>query len=383
MQRSTLLLLVVLIQGACNPANSQKAEEVEHPPVSVQQPSDQEEIAASRQTAITRAVSAATPAVVSINVIAVEQVAVRDPFMNDPFFEQFFGRRRARMYQRQVKALGSGFVISPDGYIATNNHVVRNATAITVSLHTGETMQAELVGRDEATDIALLKVDAGHPLDYLRFASSQEPLVGEWAIALGNPFGLFEATEPTVTVGVVSAVGRDFEIQERAVYRDMIQTDAAINQGNSGGPLVNADAEVMGLNTFIFTQSGGSIGLGFAVPARKVERIIAELKENGFVDRSYYTGLTGYDINDGIAKALGLESTAGLIVQDVGDGSPAETAGFQPYDVITSLGGEDVENLSGFQARLYDFRPGDTVEFGVIRDGKPLTLTMVIGRTEG
>lgn len=384
MQRILLLAFVVVVQGACNPANSQKSDPVEHKPVTVEhsEPTDlSTEISISRQTAITRAVAAATPAVVSINVIGVERVSVRDPF-DDPFFQQFFGRRRAREYLQQVRALGSGFVISPDGYIATNNHVVRNATEITVSFNHGETLTASIIGRDEATDLALLKVEPESPLPFLKFATDAEPLVGEWAIALGNPFGLFQATEPTVTVGVVSAVGRDFELQENTVYRDMIQTDAAINQGNSGGPLVNANAEVMGLNTFIFTQSGGSIGLGFAVPAWKVKGIIDELRENGSVDRAYYTGLTGFDINERIATALGLSSANGIVVRDVDRDSPADKAGFQPYDVIVSLSDEPVANLANFIARLFDFRPGDTVQFGIIRDGQPMTVPMQLGRAE-
>ncbi len=386
MQRVLLLIFVIVIQGACNPASSQKNDSVAVPPASVnpvELQSLSDEISDSRQTAITRAVSATTPAVVSINVIGVERVAVRDPF-SDPFFQQFFGRRSGvRETFRKVKALGSGFVISADGYIATNNHVVRNATEITVTFNGGETLNASIIGRDEATDLALLKVNPAEPLLYLRFAEDHEPLVGEWAIALGNPFGLFATTEPTVTVGVVSAVGRDFEIQDNTVYRDMIQTDAAINQGNSGGPLVNANAEVMGLNTFIFTQSGGSIGLGFAVPAWKVEGIIDELKSTGQVDRSYYTGLNGFDINDRIAVALGLEEAKGILVRDIDRDSPAEGAGFKTYDVIVSLGGEPIGNLSDFRARLFDFRPGDNVVFGIVRDGVEVTIPMVIGRAQG
>ncbi|NNE33924.1 MAG: 2-alkenal reductase, partial [Rhodothermales bacterium] len=207
-QRSAALIVSIVFLGACNPANSQRTDEDIPPPVSaeIDESSDTwTEISNSRQTAITKAVSAATPAVVSINVVGVERVAVRDPFLDDPFFQQFFGRRRAREYLRQVKALGSGFVISPDGYIATNNHVVRNATEITVSFQNGKTVEASIIGRDEATDLALLKVEPSDPLPYLSFTEDQEPLVGEWAIALGNPFGLFATTEPTVTVGVVSA----------------------------------------------------------------------------------------------------------------------------------------------------------------------------------
>ena len=200
---------------------------------------------------------------------------------------------------------------------------------------------------------------------------------------MGNPFGLFEANEPTVTVGVVSAVDRDFEVQGGRVYRDMIQTDAAINRGNSGGPLVNANAEVIGVNTFIYSQSGGSIGLGFAVPSHKAEQIVSELKENGVVDRSYFTGLSVIDVTTSLARALGLPRAEGVIVRDVQPGSPADDAGFQPYDVIVGMAGDDVSNRQQIVARLYDFRPDDVVGFTVMRDGSLVEIAMRLGRSEG
>lgn len=337
-------------------------------------------ISFGRQTAITRAVEVAAPAVVSINVISVERVQVRDPFFSDPFFEQFFGRR-SREYERLVQGLGSGFVISQDGYIVTNHHVIDNANEITVSFRDGSTLPASVVGSDEATDLALLKVESDTALPFIPFAESNA-IVGEWAIALGNPFGLFDATEPTVTVGVVSARDRDFEVKDRHVYRDMIQTDASINQGNSGGPLVNAIGEVIGVNTFIFTQSGGSIGLGFAVPAAKASRIVSELRTQGKVDRSYYTGLYGVDVDANIARELRLERPAGVLVERIDENSPAEIAGFKPWDVIVGVEGESVANRGAFVARLYDFRPGDTVAFEAVRLGRPVVLQMQLGRYE-
>ncbi|MEM8484475.1 MAG: trypsin-like peptidase domain-containing protein [Bacteroidota bacterium] len=336
----------------------------------------------SRQNAITYAVEKASPAVVSVNVIGVERVQYTDPFAGDPWMEYFFGRRRSRVYERQVQAVGSGFVISSDGYIVTNEHVAHNAAQITVAFMDGATLEAELVGRDEATDLALLKVDTSMALPHLNFSESTNPIPGEWAIALGNPFGLFEAAEPTVTVGVISGVGRDFQPQENRVYRDMIQTDAAINQGNSGGPLINALGEVIGVNTFIYTARGstGSIGLGFAVPAHKARDIVNELRTNGEVDRSYYTGLRGLDVNDRIARALGLAQARGFIVRDVDPDSPAERAGFRPYDVILSFEGEEIDNQIDLAGRLYDFRPGDTVKLEVLRDARMVNLSMEIGR---
>ncbi|MFK7846378.1 MAG: S1C family serine protease [Rhodothermales bacterium] len=336
----------------------------------------------SRQNAITHAVQLASPAVVSVNVIGVERVAYTDPFAGDPWMEYFFGRRRSRVYERQVQAVGSGFVISPDGYIVTNEHVAHNAAKITVAFTDGATLEAELIGRDEATDLALLKVDTSATLEHLNFSKSGHPIPGEWAIALGNPFGLFEAAEPTVTVGVISGVGRDFQPQENRVYRDMIQTDAAINQGNSGGPLINALGEVIGVNTFIYTASGGggSIGLGFAVPAYKAREIVEELRSNGQVDRSYYTGLRGLDVNARIAKALGLAQARGFIVRDVDPGSPAEQAGFRPYDVILTFEGEAIDDQLDLAGRLFDFRPGDTVTLEVLRDTNMVSLQMQLGR---
>jgi serine protease Do len=280
-----------------------------------------------------------------------------------------------------VQGVGSGFVVSPDGYIDTNDHVAGNATKITVAFQDGNTLDAELVGSDPATDLALLKVNPEEALPYLAFAHEVGPMVGEWAVALGNPFGLFEAAEPTVTVGVVSATGRDFAPQDGRVYRDMIQTDAAINQGNSGGPLVNALGEVIGVNTFIYTSSsGGSIGLGFAVPADKAQRIVDELRENGQIDRSYYTGLVVVDVNDRIARALDMDRVRGVLVRNIDPDSPAAAAGFAPYDVILAVEGEPINNRNDVVARLYDFRPDDRIRLEVLRNGKSMVIEMQIGR---
>jgi serine protease Do len=381
MLRIVALVLTLAAGTGCRaqtPNFEQKA------PRTVSDATSPDDISEGRQTAITRAVAAATPAVVSVNVIGIQTVR-SDPFFDD-FFSQFLGRRLER--DRTVQGLGSGFVVSADGYIVTNDHVVQIASAldrsrITVSFYDGRSMEATLVGTDTFTDIALLKVEPEEPLDFIRFAEEETPIVGEWAIALGNPFGLFEANDPTVTVGVVSAVDRDFEVQGDHVYRDMIQTDAAINRGNSGGPLVNARAEVIGVNTFIYSQSGGSIGLGFAVPAGKSKQIVEELKANGVVDRSYYTGLSVVDINASLARALGLPTAEGVIVRDVQPGSPADEAGFQPYDVIVGMAGDDVARQQQLVARLYDFRPDDTVGFTILRDGREIALSMRLGRSEG
>ena len=333
------------------------------------------EIESSRRTAITRAVEAASPAVVSVNVIEVRQVRVRDPFAG------FFGGVPDRVVQQQLQGLGSGFVISPDGYIVTNDHVAGNATKITVAFPDGSQLDAELVGSDPETDIALLKVEPEGALPYLAFEDREDAIVGEWAIALGNPFGLFEAAEPTVTVGVVSAVGRDFPAQGGRTFRDMIQTDASINSGNSGGPLVDATGRVIGMNTFIFSRSGGSVGIGFAVPSWRIERVVAELRETGEVDRSFYTGLNVRPVNRRIAQALGLDEARGLIVASVDPDSPADRAGLQAYDVIVSIGGEPVASNDEVRQRLVDNRAGDVVTLGVVRDGAAQDIALTLGTT--
>ncbi len=385
-----LLFLLSNVLGCNQDAQSQRpADDGAPPPVRVDTTvaAANDAIYAGRQTAITRAVEAASPAVVSINVTEVQQVRYRDPFagFSDPWFDYFFGRRtRERVLEREVQNLGSGFVISPDGYIVTNDHVAGSATEITVAFPDGRQLPGELVGSDPVSDIALIKVDPDENLPYLQFSDDGRSIAGEWVIALGNPFGLFEAAEPTVTVGVVSATGRDLESnRDGRVYRDMIQTDAAINRGNSGGPLVNSIGEVIGVNTAIFSQTGGSVGIGFAVPADRAVRIIDELRESGSVDRSLYTGLRVSGINARIARALDLESARGVLVRDVDPGSPAEQAGFAPYDVIISVEGEPIADHNDITVRLYDFRPGDRVRFGVIRDGREHEFAMRLGRQSG
>ena len=344
-------------------------------PLGVADPPAPGAIDAGRRTAITTAVEAASPAVVSINVIEVRQVRVRDPFAD------FFGGVPSRVYEQQVQGLGSGFIVSPDGYIVTNDHVAGNASKITVAFADGSTLDARLVGSDAETDIALLKVEPPAALPFLAFDPEHDPVVGEWAIALGNPFGLFQATEPTVTVGVVSAIGRDFEAQQGRTFRDLIQTDAAINSGNSGGPLVNAAGRVMGMNTFIYSQSGGSVGLGFAVPAWRIQRVIEELRATGAVNRAFYTGLNV--LTPRAAQRLGLDPTRGIIVSSVDEDSPARRAGLRAYDLIVTVAGEAVRTNEDVQQRLVDNRPGDTVELGVVRDGAATTARLTLGTTTG
>lgn len=373
-----LLLAALLLAGCRQSAQSQ------NPPQSVDGPlatgagaleAVEGELGSSRRTAITRAVEAASPAVVSVNVIEVRNVIRR----SNPLAELYYGRRLPdQVYQQEVEALGSGFIVSPDGYIVTNDHVAGNATKITIAFPDGSQLPATLVGSDPETDIALLKVDPPSPLPYLDYETREGAIVGEWAIALGNPFGLFEATEPTVTVGVVSAVGRDFPAQQGRTFRDMIQTDAAINSGNSGGPLVDALGRVIGMNTFIFSRSGGSVGLGFAVPSWRIEQVTEELRTTGTVDRSVYIGFNVQPITDRIARLLGLDEARGLIVTSVESGSPAERAGLLPRDVIVSIAGETVRTNEDVRQRLIDNRAGDSVDLGVVRGGETRDLSLTL-----
>ena len=340
-------------------------------------PGVQDSIGFGRTTAITRAVQIATPAVVSVNVTQTQRIQV-NPYQ-DPFYDFFFGRQRAKVMDRDVQSMGSGFVISSDGYIVTNDHVAGEASQITIAFPDGTTLPATLIGSDAGTDLALLKVESELPLAHLAFELSSPPLVGEWSIALGNPFGLFEASDPTVTVGVVSATGRDLQPQDNRFYMDMIQTDAAINRGNSGGPLLNALGNVIGVNTAIFTESGVSVGIGFAVPAEKAVRVLEEIRDKGFVDRSYYTGLRGRTLPQRWAQALGLSEARGFVVEEVDPGSPADVAGFKPYDVIRALEGEDVDDQNELLGYLFDYRPGDTISLEIVREGKEVPVTMTLG----
>lgn len=352
-------------------------------PVSVQAQQDApSQVAQSRRTAITQAVESVSPAVVTVNVRTTQRV--RDPRFA-PYDDDFVRRylRQSPYWEEQVEGIGSGFVVSPDGYVVTNEHVVGDADEIDVLFPDGRTLAAERVGSDEATDLALLKVEGQANLPHVAFDTSSAPIVGEWVVAFGNPFGLFEAGQPSVSVGVVSATGRNLQAERNGrLYRDMIQTDAAINQGNSGGPLVNAEGNVIGVNTAIYSETGGSVGLGFAVPANRAQRIVSELREEGRVDRSYYTGLRTVSVTPRIAQVLDLERSEGVLVLDFDFRSPAAESGLRMYDVIVEIEGTPIETRDDYIARIYDFRPGDTVRMQVLRDGERRAVTLRIGRRE-
>ncbi|MCX7984439.1 MAG: S1C family serine protease [Bacteroidetes bacterium] len=355
-----------------------------HPTTLIQTGEQTDELRQSRHNAITRAVAKVSPAVVGINVIAVKEIRYRDPFsqfFDDPFFRRFFGDRT---FRQEVKGLGSGFIISPDGYIVTNDHVAGNATDITVTLMGGKQMKAKIVGTDPVSDICLLKVD-GENLPFVTMGNSDEVIIGEWAIALGNPFGLFEINDkPTVTVGVISSTGMKLGQVDNRFYRDMIETDAAINGGNSGGPLVNADGEVIGMNTLIYTagQSNTFIGYGFAIPINKVKRIVAELKEQGKVTRNITAGFEWQPIDIRIARYLGLQRAEGIIVSDITPNGPAEKAGLQIGDIILEVNGEKITSGNDILSMMVDLKPGDTLKLTVYRARKIITLKLVLEKAE-
>jgi serine protease Do len=335
-----------------------------------------DEITNSRRNIITETVKKVSPAIVGINVTQVVQY--QDPFgsmFNDPFFKQFFGNQQ---YNQKVKSLGSGYLISSDGYIVTNDHVAGNASEITVTMTNGEQVAAKLVGSDQSSDICLLKINRTD-LPYVTFGNSDDVIIGEWVIALGNPFGLFEVNDkPTVTVGVVSSTGLNLEPIENRYYLNMIQTDAAINGGNSGGPLVNSLGEVIGMNTIIYTAGGvqGNIGLGFAIPINKIKRIITELKDHGKIARDFNIGMGIQNIDEGIAKYYNLKSTKGVIVTQVVPNLPASRAGLKVGDIITKVDKYSVANDQMVKGVFQEFRTGQTVEVKILRDNEPLIENM-------
>jgi len=331
----------------------------------------------SRRTIITETVAQINSAVVGINVTEIREVQnpFFNPFFDDPFFRQFFGDRSTR---QKVSGLGSGFLISPDGYILTNDHVAGNATQIVVTMTDGKHYDAKIIGTDGVSDVCLLKIE-GSDFPYLKLGNSDDILIAEWVIALGNPFGLFELNDkPTVTVGVVSALGMNLEPVQNRYYMNMIQTDAAINGGNSGGPLVNALGEVIGMNTLIFTAGGsqGNIGLGFAIPINKVKKILDELKEEGTIKRDFYTGLKVQNIDDAIAKYFNLENTRGVIVTGVQRNSPAAEAGIEVGDVIIQVNEFKVNNQTILAGLLQDYRTNQTVTLKVVRGSDTKTLKL-------
>ncbi len=273
---------------------------------------------------------------------------------------------------RRSSALGSGFVITEDGYVVTNNHVIEGADEILIEFFNGSELKAEVIGTDPNTDIALLKVEADGPLSFVSFADSDLARVGDWVVAMGNPLG----QGFSVSAGIVSARNRALS----GTYDDYIQTDAAINRGNSGGPLFNMDGDVIGVNTAILSPNGGSIGIGFSMASNVVTRVVDQLKEFGETRRGWL-GVRIQDLTDDLAESMGLETTAGALVTDVPEG-PAREAGMEAGDVIVSFAGKEVEDTRGLVREVGNSPVGETVRVTVLREGATQTLRVTLGRRE-
>ena len=338
-----------------------------------------DEISKSRETAITRAIEKVGPAVASINV---------EQHISSVSYDPFFGF----MYPREIypmKSSGSGVVISPDGFVMTNHHVIENADKVTVTLSGGDEYEAEIIGSDETSDLALIKL-SGSDFPYAELANSDDLLIGEWVIALGNPFELFSiSNKPSASVGIISATNMDFGMQKSGkVLQDMIQTDAAINPGNSGGPLVNAIGQVIGINTFIFTDYEhfrGSVGIGFAIPINSARRIAEELRMTGAIDRGYSTGLIVQSVTRSISRYLDIPFVKGVIIVEINQGSPADMTGLEPGDVIINVNGEDVNKPSDIRTVILenDLRSGDKVTLQIFRNGNYKKVKLKLGKYTG
>jgi len=321
----------------------------------------------------------AIPAVVSIKTKVPQTQGMGlefgDPFGNDELFQFFFGRPRRGMQQKELPprvGQGSGFLVSADGYIMTNSHVVRDATDIEVVLNNGREYKAKLIGHDPTTDVALVKIDA-QGLPFLRFGSSSKLQVGEWAIAVGNPLGL----QASLTVGVISATGRaNLDVAD---LEDFIQTDAAINRGNSGGPLMNINGEVIGINTAIASNTGGYMGIGFAIPSDMAVHILEQLRDKGSVTRGFL-GVVLQPVTYDMAEYFHLDQVEGAVVAEVQDDSPAAEAGLKRGDIILSYNGRDVESVSSLRNAVSLTNPGGKIRLKVLRDNKTMQVTVEVGK---
>lgn len=289
----------------------------------------------------------------------------------EEFFKEFFNERGGQNAPpRRVNSLGSGFVVDPEGYVVTNNHVIDGADEIEVNFADGSSLPATLVGRDAKTDIALLKIEPEAPLAFVSFGDSNTARVGDWVLAIGNPFGL----GGSVSAGIISARNRDIN---SGPYDDYIQTDAAINKGNSGGPLFNMDGQVIGVNTAIISPSGGSIGIGFSVPAEIVRNVVAQLREFGETRRGWL-GVRIQNVDPDIAESLGLDSARGALVAGVDESGPAFAAGVEPGDVIISFDGRDIDQMKDLPRIVADTPVGETVPVVIFRDGAFETISVTV-----
>lgn len=313
------------------------------------------------------------PAVVNISTRQSIQVAQNNPFAGTPFADLFGGPSQRGPTTREAQSLGSGFIISADGYVVTNNHVVAPASrngeikSITVTMPSGTEYSARLIGRDEASDLAVLKIDGQRNLPFVKFGDSSKSRVGDWVIAIGNPFGL----GGTVTAGIISAVYRN--TGSGTAYDRYIQTDTAINRGNSGGPMFDMNGNVIGINNAIFSPTGGSVGIGFAIPAEIAAPIVEKLRRGEAIERGYL-GVRIQPLSDDLAASLGLASNRGEFVQAVEPGQAAAKAGIQAGDVVVRVGGKEVTREQTLSYLVANTAPDTVIPIELIRDGKRMTV---------
>jgi serine protease Do len=336
-------------------------------------------IADVAESVIDAVVNISTSQTIDSKVGPMPQLPPGSPF--EEFFDEFFKNRRGQgdnpnreHTPRRVNSLGSGFIIDASGIVVTNNHVISDADEINVILNDGTKLKAEIVGRDQKTDIALLRVKPDKPLKSVKFGDSEKLRLGEWVIAIGNPFSL----GGTVTAGIVSARNRDIN---SGPYDNYIQTDAAINRGNSGGPLFNLNGEVIGVNTAIISPSGGSIGIGFAVPSKTAMPVIEQLRQFGETRRGWL-GVRIQQVTDEIADSLGMKQARGALVAGVDDKGPAKPAGIEPGDVIVKFDGHEIKEMRDLPRVVADTPVGKDVQVTVVRKGKEDTKTVKLGRLE-
>ncbi len=365
-RRSVYLFLGVLLAG-CAPA------------FSAEPPADPKAVLRAMEEAFVAVAEHVMPAVVNITTTPKKEASSgRSPqmeerfrdFFGPEFFERFF---RDRPPRENVRAAGSGVIVDPRGYILTNNHVVENAAEIQVRLSDQRKFPARLVGRDPKTDLAVLKIDASRPLPVAELGDSDRLRIGQWAIAIGNPFGL----DRTVTLGIISATGRmRLGVSQ---FENFIQTDASINPGNSGGPLLNLDGKVIGINSAIVSTGQG---IGFSIPINMAKEVMGQLIEKGRVVRGWL-GIVIQDLSDELAPGFGVAPRSGVLVSDVMKDSPAETAGVRAGDIIVEFGGQPIRELPELQRRVAATPPGQAVPLTVLRDKKPTRLTVKIGEMPG
>jgi serine protease Do len=338
-----------------------------------------DQIADVAETVIDAVVNISTSQTIDSKVGPMPQLPPGSPF--EEFFDEFFKNRRGQgdnpnreHTPRRVNSLGSGFIIDASGVVVTNNHVISDADEINVILNDGTKLKAEIIGRDQKTDIALLRVKPDKPLRAVKFGDSEKLRLGEWVIAIGNPFSL----GGTVTAGIVSARNRDIN---SGPYDNYIQTDAAINRGNSGGPLFSLEGEVIGINTAIISPSGGSIGIGFAVPSKTAMPVIEQLRQFGETRRGWL-GVRIQQVTDEIADSLGMKQTRGALVAGVDDKGPAKPAGIEPGDVIVKFDGHEIKEMRDLPRVVADTPVGKDVQVSILRKGKEDTKTVKLGRLE-